>query len=264
MTEAVDQQPLNLIVVVARRDIGPRLHGLLRERIGSRPATLFLVMPAFAASAMDHLTSEIDESAGEATHDLHASIAELEGEDWTVAGEVGDSDPLLAIEDAMRQVRADEIIVISLGKEDEVWAEEGLFAQIDERFGIPATQIVADGSAPQVTEHNSARAKGDTETEVRSSPYGLPAMSVRDVAAIAISIVGTIVLLIMISAGGGLESSTGKVRALLAVYAGLLTVYNVFRLILNEAVRFRRLPVQALSWFSIIGVPIAVIIGLLA
>lgn len=262
MARTVEQEMLNLIVVVSRRGIGPRLQGLLQDRIGSRPATIFLVMPAFASSAMDHLSSEIDESAGEATHDLHTSIAQLAEEDWTVGGEVGDSDPLLAIEDAMRQLPADEIIVISLGDGDEVWAEEDLFAQIDRRFDIPATQIVADGSAPRVTERNTARAKGDRETEVRSSPYGLPAMSVRDLAAIAISVVGTIVLMISIAAAG-IETSTGKLRALLTLYALLLSVYNVFRLVLNEAVRFRRLPVQALSWASIVGVPIAVIVGFL-
>jgi hypothetical protein len=263
MAETVGQKPLNLIVVVARRDIGPRLHKLLKERIGSRPATLFLVMPALAESALDHLTSDIDESAAEATHELHSSIAELKDEDWTIGGEVGDADPLLAIEDAMRQVPADEIVVITLGEDDQVWAEEGLFTQIDERFGIPATHIVADGSPPKVTERATAPAKGDEETEVEPTAYGLPAISARDLAAIVISIVGTIVLVVSIAAtSGGLESSTGKLRALLAVYAGLLAVYNVFRFILNEAVRFRRLPIQALSWLSILGVPIAVMVGL--
>ena len=51
-----------------------------------------------------------------------------------VEAEAGDSDPLLAVEDALRTFCADEIIVVTRMGEDASWLEEGAPETIAERF----------------------------------------------------------------------------------------------------------------------------------
>jgi hypothetical protein len=61
-----------------------------------------VVSPALAGSRLKHLTSDADEGIRKATLRLKQSVTELDrNENTTVSGEVGEADPVLAIEDAL-------------------------------------------------------------------------------------------------------------------------------------------------------------------
>ena len=55
-------------------------------------------------------------------------------------GEQGD--PLLAIDDALREFPADEIVVVTQPEEDTTWLERGTSNEATVRFGIPVTHLV--------------------------------------------------------------------------------------------------------------------------
>ncbi len=57
------------------------------------------------------------------------------------AGEIGDGDPIQAIEDALRTFRPDELIVSThpLGKSH--WLERGVVEKARERFALPVTHV---------------------------------------------------------------------------------------------------------------------------
>jgi GABA permease len=59
-------------------------------------------------------------------------------------GEVGDVDPLVAIEDAVRLFHPDEIVVSThpVGKSN--WLERGVVGAVRERFDVPVTHVVVD------------------------------------------------------------------------------------------------------------------------
>ncbi len=57
--------------------------------------------------------------------------------------QVGDSDPVQAIEDALRTFPADEVVVITHASDDASWLEADAGAAARERFGIPVTQLTA-------------------------------------------------------------------------------------------------------------------------
>ncbi len=61
---------------------------------------------------------------------------------------MGDSDPVQAIEDALRTFAADEILVVAHTDSQAGWLEEGSGATAQARFNLPITRITIaeDGS----------------------------------------------------------------------------------------------------------------------
>ena len=60
------------------------------------------------------------------------------------SGEVGDSDPLQAMEDALRTFGADEIIISTHPEGRSHWLERGIVEKARERFAVPITHVVVD------------------------------------------------------------------------------------------------------------------------
>jgi GABA permease len=56
-------------------------------------------------------------------------------------GEVGDGDPLQAIEDALRTFRPDELIVSTHPPGRSHWLERGVVEKARERFALPVTHV---------------------------------------------------------------------------------------------------------------------------
>jgi len=63
-----------------------------------------------------------------------------------VESRVGDSDPVKAIEDALRTFAADELVVVTLADEDAGWLEKGSAEAALNHFSLPVTHLVVDGS----------------------------------------------------------------------------------------------------------------------
>ena len=59
-------------------------------------------------------------------------------------GEIGDGDPLQAIEDALRTFRADELVVSTFPRGRSKWLEHGVVERARERFDLPLTHVVVD------------------------------------------------------------------------------------------------------------------------
>ena len=59
-------------------------------------------------------------------------------------GEVGDGDPLQAIEDALRTFGADEIVISTHPEGRSNWLERNVVGAARERFDVPITHVVVD------------------------------------------------------------------------------------------------------------------------
>ena len=68
-----------------------------------------------------------------------------------VRGEVGDGDPLQAIEDALRGFPADEIVLSTHPPGRSNWLERGLVENARERFDCPIAHVVVDLEAASET-----------------------------------------------------------------------------------------------------------------
>ena len=117
----------------------------LRESVRAHAgpdAEVRVVAPASDVSPLQWLASDEDDAREEAASRAKETAEAVSGEAEVVDAEVGDTDPVQAIEDALRQFRADEVLVVTREGDEASWLEEGAANEASERFGIPVTRLV--------------------------------------------------------------------------------------------------------------------------
>lgn len=146
----VKQQPAasppseHRILVVANETVGgPELLGTIKERAGDRFVRVLVVCPALN-SPLKHWVSDEDGARDAAQDRLHASLDGMRAVGLSVEGEIGDGDPIQAIEDAMRTFQPDELIVSTHPPGRSHWLERGVVERARERFELPLTHVVVD------------------------------------------------------------------------------------------------------------------------
>ncbi|MCZ7589370.1 MAG: hypothetical protein M5U27_11075 [Gaiella sp.] len=139
-----DGGPARRILVVANETVGG---GELRELIGRRATgvreDVLVVCPALN-SKLHTWTSDEDGARAAAQARLDASLDRLRGEGIAARGEIGDGDPLQALEDALRVFPADEIVISTHPPGRSHWLERGVVDQARLRFDVPVTHVVVD------------------------------------------------------------------------------------------------------------------------
>ena len=132
------------VLVVANETVGgPQLLDTIRERIADRDARVLVVCPALN-SPLRHWASDEDEARDKAQARLDASLQTMQGAGIQARGEIGDGDPLQAIEDAVRTFRPDELIVSTHPVGKSHWLERGVVEKARERFALPVTHVIVD------------------------------------------------------------------------------------------------------------------------
>lgn len=117
----------------------------LRGALGDDIDELRVVVPAVHQSRLQWLTNA-DDDARERADDAASSIADALPSQETEAS-AGDSDPLLAAEDALREFAADEVVIVSRPDEEATWLEEGTLDVIARRLrGLKVTHLVVSDS----------------------------------------------------------------------------------------------------------------------
>ena len=132
------------ILVVANETVGGgKLRELIRERSEGVREDVLVVCPALN-SPLRTWTSDEDAARAAAQKRLDASLDRLREAGINARGEVGDGDPLQAIEDALRTFGADEVIVSTHPEGRSNWLERGVVTGARERFAVPITHVVVD------------------------------------------------------------------------------------------------------------------------
>jgi hypothetical protein len=132
------------ILVVANETVAGRaLRGVVVERAIADDADVLVVCPALN-SRIRHWTSDEDEARGRAQERLDESLAALSQAGVEARGEVGDDDPLQAIEDALRTFGADELVISTHPPGRSNWLEKDVLERASERFDLPITHVVVD------------------------------------------------------------------------------------------------------------------------
>ncbi|MFL5952968.1 MAG: hypothetical protein ACJ76I_02530 [Gaiellaceae bacterium] len=132
------------ILVVANETVGgPELLTEIRQRSEGRRALVLVVSPALN-SPLRHWVSDEDEARSAAKRRLDESLASMRAAGLDARGEIGDGDPIQAIEDALRTFRPDELIVSTHPEGRSHWLERGVVGRARERFALPVTHVVVD------------------------------------------------------------------------------------------------------------------------
>jgi universal stress protein family protein len=132
------------ILVVANETVGGApLLDRIKELASEGNARVLVVTPALN-SPLRHLASDEDAARGAAQDRLDRSLAALATNGIQARGEVGDGDPLQAIEDALRTFGADVIVISTHPEGRSNWLERGVVENARERFGVPIHHVVVD------------------------------------------------------------------------------------------------------------------------
>jgi nucleotide-binding universal stress UspA family protein len=132
------------ILVIANETVGgERLRDEIRRRSEGYREQVLVVCPALN-SPLRHWASDEDPARAAARERLQASLERLRGLGIEARGEVGDGDPLQAMEDAMRTFGADEIILSTHPPGRSHWLEKGVVDRARQRFAVPITHVITD------------------------------------------------------------------------------------------------------------------------
>jgi hypothetical protein len=107
---------------------------------------VLLISPALVGSRSQRWASDIDEGLDLARERMARSVSALRGVGVDVRAEVGDPDPNMAIEDALRVFPADEIVISTHPPERSRWLERGVVERARELYELPVEHLVVNGS----------------------------------------------------------------------------------------------------------------------
>jgi hypothetical protein len=132
------------VLVVANETLsGAALRDEIEHRTVGEETELFVVCPALN-SKIRHWTSDDDRARAAAHGRLQQMLDALDREGFNVQGDIGEADPIQAMEDALRVFGADEVIVSTHPPGRSNWLERDVVQRARERFDVPVTHVVVD------------------------------------------------------------------------------------------------------------------------
>jgi hypothetical protein len=141
-----------LLVAANETVAGAELLAVLKERTRGQATEVLVVVPALNTK-LRHWVSDEDGARVAAAERLDASLEAMRATGMNARGEVGDGDPLQAIDDALRTFAPDEIVISTHPAGRSHWLERGVVESARDRFDVPVIHVVVDlGPAPAEAE----------------------------------------------------------------------------------------------------------------
>ena len=116
----------------------------LKQMIGgeeAEEAEVLVVAPALNDSKVRFWASDPDGSIERAEEVAEETVERMDEEGVDAAGDTGESDPLLAVQDALATFAADEIVLCTHPGGERNWLEEGIVDEIKARFDPPVRHL---------------------------------------------------------------------------------------------------------------------------
>jgi rubrerythrin len=143
--ESARPEPHRILVVANESCGGSGLCDEVRYRAGRLASEVLVVAPALTRSRLHYLASDLDEERAEAEERMETLLSELDRSGIEASGRVGDASPMVAIEDALREFPADEIVIATHPADRSTWLERGVVHEARRRFGhLLITHVVVD------------------------------------------------------------------------------------------------------------------------
>src|SRR2546429_8868618 len=114
------------------------LRGALGDDAGD--AEVLVVSPALQDSGLRFWMSDADEAIARAEQVQEETVERLDEEGIDAAGDTGEADPLLALQDALQTYPADEIVLCVHSESGRNWQGEGGGDEARERLGQPGEE----------------------------------------------------------------------------------------------------------------------------
>jgi hypothetical protein len=123
----------------------PRLRSALGDELEG--AEILVVSPATNESRLAFWMSDPDEAIAEADEAKAATVAALQQAGAKADGEVGESEPGLALQDAMATFPAERIVIVTRTDGERDYREDAQLAGAEQQYGVPVTWLEIPPSA---------------------------------------------------------------------------------------------------------------------
>jgi hypothetical protein len=258
------------LVVIDEAVSGRELTRALTERLEGGIEEVFVVAPALPESRLELMMGDVDGAIPPARERLEETLEALRAAGVKASGEVGDSDPIQAMNDEVVKFAPDQIILVAHTEAEGSPIEKGLLEQAERDFDLPVLELVVTREAePEVLDVQKTK-RGSWRGRGESGAY-LPPVNRRDIAGIIVGFLCTIILGILAAkglsnshtGGGNHEENRAGTEAaamlLIALAFALINLGHIVALILAQGVRFEGLFNRFFSKMSLIGTPLALI-----
>jgi hypothetical protein len=129
------------VLVVANDALaGEELRAQIKRSEASR--TEVDILAPVLTSRLHYTVSDIDSALADARARLGRSLAWAEQHGIAARGEVGDPNPITALEDELRDFGADEVIVVMHPDERETRQEQAQLERLRSELDVPVTQLI--------------------------------------------------------------------------------------------------------------------------
>src|SRR3954452_5775106 len=117
----------------------------LRSAVGddADDAEVLVVAPALNTRKRFFL-ADPDPAIDRAQAVQEETVERLDEEGIDAAGDTGEEDPLLALQDALVTFQADEVVLFTHTGGQQNWQEEGLVDEAEKRFSVPVRHLNAE------------------------------------------------------------------------------------------------------------------------
>jgi nucleotide-binding universal stress UspA family protein len=132
------------VLVVANETVGGEELLSTISTLALSQQTRFLVVCPALNSRLKTYTSDEDPARAAAQQRLDVTLARLASVGIEASGEVGDGDPLVAVDDAVRTFGPNEIVISTHPPGRSNWLEKGIVESVRSRYDVPVTHVVVD------------------------------------------------------------------------------------------------------------------------
>jgi hypothetical protein len=258
------------LVVIDEAVSGRELTRALTERLEGGIEEVFVVAPALPESRLELMMGDVDDAIPPARERLEETLEALRAAGVKASGEVGDSDPIQAMNDEVVKFAPDQIILVAHNEAEGSPVEKGLLEQAERDLDLPVLELVVTREAePEVVDVQKTK-RGSWRGRGESGAY-LPPVNKRDIAGIIVGFTCTIILGILAAkglanshtGGGNHEENRAGAEAvamlLIALAFALINLGHIVALILAQGVRAEGLFNRFFSKISLFGTPLALI-----
>lgn len=129
-----------ILVVADETVVGAELPREIVEKARGLDAEVRVVFPALN-TRLRHYMSDVDPARKEAESRLERSLEDLGKEGIAARGELGDSDPVQALQDALATGGADEVIIATRSPSRVNWLEKDIVERARKVSDLPITYV---------------------------------------------------------------------------------------------------------------------------
>jgi glycine/D-amino acid oxidase-like deaminating enzyme len=117
------------------------VRGALPDEEALEGAEVLVVAPAVNSSPLAFWVSDSDEAIADAESAAQRTAQALAEGGARTRATTGESEPLLALQDALATYEADHVLVFVRSEDEARYREDDVVGEAERRFGVPVTEV---------------------------------------------------------------------------------------------------------------------------